>query len=325
MHRTISGIVQSSILSGRVDALLLEFSDLHDPGRLRDVQGCRLTRVQHWKKRTGQQHEYLIFDLVTAEGDTRQVITQRFWGTDNPRTRSPINSSNGLADASGRSSLALGSKAARFDEYKVVFDAAEEVDTAHATLIFTYTFPADNRPDIIQLAVLANCVSDAGPRYHLYSTMCYWFARILYETAFHLFPGGQEIRGEKWYYRGRFKTYRFVNDECRFCYGELAPGGRLAKLLLTSSDTNNIAQTTEVTTCAQNEQEDNINLSAEPPQKALNKKLIPPASDRVAPGPVLHIIELYRSKYSEFMQTVSITALLVEPLHCRIRDGASLA
>lgn len=65
LHKRITGVIQRSNLSGTIDALREELSDLYNPCRLHEVQSCCLTRVQHWKARgIGQEHEYLVFDLT---------------------------------------------------------------------------------------------------------------------------------------------------------------------------------------------------------------------------------------------------------------------
>lgn len=217
-HKQIPGVIGEN-LDGDVEGWpdrLSRPSYEGDSYRLDELHGCWLTKVEHWKAvGYGVEHEHLLLELVTRHDDRRFIKLDRNHITAS-NSHPPLTLSS--QTSSHNSSLLVGCNSDKLDKYRILYDPGELTQKPY-TLLTTFRFHADNRPNILQLAVLAECVSNAAP-YHLWSTMCYWFSRMLYEGLFHLFRDrGEEVYTKKWERRGRYKRLELIDEDLRFRSG----------------------------------------------------------------------------------------------------------
>ncbi|EEB92118.1 hypothetical protein MPER_09422 [Moniliophthora perniciosa FA553] len=71
--------------------------------------------------------------------------------------------------------------------FEVAFKYAphpEDID-----VVYTVTFPENARPNVLDLAVLLNQVSESYRDYHVFRTQCYYYAALVCETMRVLFQG----------------------------------------------------------------------------------------------------------------------------------------
>ena len=69
-------------------------------------------------------------------------------------------------------------------------------------LLYSLEFPPENQPTILHLALVVGRIHSIGPHYKLLGTMCYWYARSVYEVM-KAKSGGREKKSSNADKRGK--------------------------------------------------------------------------------------------------------------------------
>jgi len=67
-------------------------------------------------------------------------------------------------------------------------------------------------PNMLDLITILTIVPSLAPRYHLYTSCCYWFSRMVFESLAHI-SRGKVLPADRPQYRGRFAGHFVVVDE----------------------------------------------------------------------------------------------------------------
>ena len=155
-----------------------------------------IVEVEHRKNRRGSEHEYLILTAVAYE-DTRPFVHHiRIERRPSRKPASLRVQLGGGVDAMDTISLS-----------STPFNGLEE-----SYSLYSQHFSLDAAPNAIDLAAMLSTIVSLAPRYYLYTSACYWFARMVFEGLSHNF-GGKVIPRERPHYRGTFARLVPVVDE----------------------------------------------------------------------------------------------------------------
>ncbi|KAL1734972.1 hypothetical protein EV714DRAFT_280622 [Schizophyllum commune] len=129
------------------------------------------------------------------------------------------------AHASDATAALLGTKEAgdsvTVDPYRHDTIVGRRNWPAGSQLLYSLDFPPDNQPTILHLALVIDKIHSIGPHYKLLGTMCYWYARSVYEVLKAKF-GGREQRTRHSDKRGTYMGRLFVNDDLHFDLSQLS-------------------------------------------------------------------------------------------------------
>jgi len=139
--------------------------------------------MHHRKNTQTPEHEYLLATLVGCRAGKLHIRHVRV------ERRSTSNSLHLL----GRGVLADDS----ISISHAPFDVTESYSLYHLQ------FPGVNRPNILEFAAMLNAITSLDPHYRLYTSDCYWFARMVFEGMAHSFHG-QISEGDRPHQRGKF-------------------------------------------------------------------------------------------------------------------------
>ncbi|KAI5824936.1 hypothetical protein K523DRAFT_332527 [Schizophyllum commune Tattone D] len=208
---------------------------------VRQLEGYKLRRMEQWKQSGGWAHEFLYFTFYTTlEGkefvrylrlDRMGQITE----VDDPNTTPGLSdialsiskpkTIGSSAHASDATAALLGTKEAgdsvTIDPYRHDTIVGRRKWPAGSQLLYSLDFPPDNQPTILHLALVIDRIHSIGPHYKLLGTMCYWYARSVYEVLKAKF-GGREQRTRHADKRGMYMGRLFVNDDLHFDLSQLS-------------------------------------------------------------------------------------------------------
>ncbi|KAL1660240.1 hypothetical protein GGF50DRAFT_63617 [Schizophyllum commune] len=208
---------------------------------VRQLEGYKLRRMEQWKQSGGWAHEFLYFTFYTTlEGrdfvrylrlDRMGQITE----VDDPNTTPGLSdialsiskpkTIGSSAHASDATAALLGTKEAgdsvTIDPYRHDTIVGRRNWPAGSQLLYSLDFPPDNQPTILHLALVIDKIHSIGPHYKLLGTMCYWYARSVYEVLKAKF-GGREQRTRHSDKRGTYMGRLFVNDDLHFDLSQLS-------------------------------------------------------------------------------------------------------
>jgi len=102
-------------------------------------------------------------------------------------------------------------------------DAQDTISVSHHpfdTSLYQLRFPPLAYPTILDVAAMLITVASLAPRYHLYTSACYWYARMVFEGLKHVFRG-EVSKGEKAQNRGKYAgMLPLVDDDAYFLLGK---------------------------------------------------------------------------------------------------------
>jgi len=153
------------------------------------LSGCRIVAAEHRKKIQGSEHEYIVLRTV-SRGIHHHVRIER-------RPSRP-------------SSLRLQFGAGVPAKDTIIISPINFDDTGSYAL-YTMHFPEATGPNLLDLAATLSAIISLAPRYHLYTSSCYWFARMVFEGLEHLFRG-KVMEGDWPHYRGKYARFITVID-----------------------------------------------------------------------------------------------------------------
>jgi len=140
------------------------------------LSGCRIVAAEHRKKIQGSEHEYIVLQTV-YRGIQQYVRVER-----RPSKPSPL-------------WLQFGAGVLAQD---TVIMSPTNFDESGSYALYTMHFPEATGPNLLDLAATLSAIISLAPRYHLYTSSCYWFARMVFEGLKHLFRG--EVMEGEWDY-----------------------------------------------------------------------------------------------------------------------------
>jgi len=150
--------------------------------------------AEHRKNARGSEHEYIILDMVDRGIHCYARIDRR------PSNPSSLRIQIG-AGVPAKDTLSISSF---------------PFSTSDSYSVYTLNFPEATRPNALDLAALLNSVISLAPQYYLYTSGCYWFARMIFEGLEHIFSG-EVLQGEVPQNRGKYAgLVRVVNDDGAF-------------------------------------------------------------------------------------------------------------
>ncbi|KAH6844766.1 hypothetical protein B0I37DRAFT_446744 [Chaetomium sp. MPI-CAGE-AT-0009] len=145
----------------------------HDSSILDQVDNIRLRCISHYKCLTDWNHEFIRADLVDEGSDKPLIMV---WERDLPLTGGKTEKQRGLEIKSGRRCESVDRVSYLTEE-----NFSKFVKSKQAYLLRTADFPLPG-PNILQLASVLETHSLSFPMYHVYSTMCYWYADSTFEV-----------------------------------------------------------------------------------------------------------------------------------------------
>ncbi|TRM70403.1 hypothetical protein BD626DRAFT_477337 [Schizophyllum amplum] len=214
--------------------------DVGRRGRLDRLDRMQLVQIEHWKQKSGWQHEY-IYVHVRYDGPDgvhmRYIRIERIGQVDAEGQEGlrSLPSMTGAFSPDWMRTSAEGSSystAALFGT-RIAGDAVlvdpYRYDTVHGRrkwpsdveCLYRLEFPAEHRPNVLHLALAVDQVQTIGPKYAILGTMCYWHARCVYEILKTKF-GGQETAMPAAAKRGAYNGNRCINDHLEFDMSQLS-------------------------------------------------------------------------------------------------------
>jgi len=147
---------------------------------------CRIVSLHHRKNKETPAHEFLLATLsIRSAGgnEIRHLLVQR---------RS--------ADAASAFLRLLGRGTLAEDSISI---SPSPFTTDASYSLYHLHFPKANRPNILEFAAMLEAIISLDPYYRLYTSDCYWFARMVFEGMARAFDG-QVVDGDRPHRRGRF-------------------------------------------------------------------------------------------------------------------------
>ncbi|KAI5886882.1 uncharacterized protein SCHCODRAFT_02602631 [Schizophyllum commune H4-8] len=208
---------------------------------VKQLEGYKLRRMEQWKQASGWAHEFLYFTFYTTHQGKDFVRYLRLdrmgqlTEVDDPNTTpgpsdialsvSKPQTIGSSAHASDATAALLGTKAAgdsvTVDPYRHDTIVGRRNWPAGSQLLYALDFPPDQQPTILHLALVIDRIHSIGPHYKLLGTMCYWYARSVYEVLKAKF-GGREQRTRHANKRGTYMGKLFVSDDLHFDLSQLS-------------------------------------------------------------------------------------------------------
>lgn len=156
------------------------------------LSNCQVLAVEHRKNSKGAEHEYLLFTL-RCKGPSSGRMYTRYLRTDRSfQHDSPV--------LHPHKHLLRGGSLPADDTIHI------ELCPFKSDSYTLYKMTFDNEmlaPNILDLAALLQAVASLSSQYHLYTFMCYWHARTVYDALRVRFRGRQQ-EGERPHSRGRY-------------------------------------------------------------------------------------------------------------------------
>ena len=197
--------------------------------------------MEQWKLSSGWAHKFLYFTFYTTyqgmdfvrylrlnrigqitevdEPDTTPGPRDIAFSGPKPRTVGSV------SHASDATAALLGTKEAgnlvTVDPYRGDTIVGKRNWPYGSQLLYSLEFPPENQPTILHLALVVGRIHSIGPHYKLLGTMCYWYARSVYEVLKAKF-GGREQRTRHSDKRGTYMGRLFVNDDLHFDLSQLS-------------------------------------------------------------------------------------------------------
>ena len=159
------------------------------------LRRCDLAFLEHRKNKHGAEHEFLDLTFV-CRGIHKSYI--RYLQVHRHPSLKPI-----------PLHVQLGGGITARDTISV---SRSPFDTTHSYPLYQLRFPPLAYPTILDLAAMLVTVISLAPRYHLYTSACYWFARMVFEGLKHVFHG-EVLKGEKAHNRGKYAGIILLVDE----------------------------------------------------------------------------------------------------------------
>jgi len=160
----------------------------------------RILDVVHRKNKHYSEHEFLLLTILVFRSTTGQPY--RCYG----RVERRNHNSNSL-----RLRLGLGVPAKDTITFSCSpFNTIADTDKSYT--LYSLSFRETGGPNLLDLAAMLTTIVALAPRYHLYTSSCYWFARMIFEGLTHTF-GGTVIAGENACNRGKYARLVPVVDE----------------------------------------------------------------------------------------------------------------
>lgn len=158
--------------------------------------------MEQWKLSSGWAHKFLYFTFYTTyqgmdfvrylrlnrigqitevdEPDTTPGPRDIAFSGPKPRTVGSV------SHASDATAALLGTKEAgnlvTVDPYRGDTIVGKRNWPYGSQLLYSLEFPPENQPTILHLALVVGRIHSIGPHYKLLGTMCYWYARSVYEV-----------------------------------------------------------------------------------------------------------------------------------------------
>jgi hypothetical protein len=180
-----------------------------------EIQGdthssARVKELDHRKSDMGMwQHEYVVAEVVDVD-DSGAEVNRRFLRMERSFHR-------------GHSGLALrlkyGGSACALDT--VTTSSASSLLTSQSDSLYTVRYNSKNAPSLWHLACLLRFVASIAPRYHLYTHMCYSYARMVYEGLIQVFSSGIISKGAHHSLRGTCRGVTIVDKDGEFMFAGL--------------------------------------------------------------------------------------------------------
>jgi hypothetical protein len=180
-----------------------------------EIQGvtqssARVKALDHCKSYIGMwQHEYVVAEVVDVD-DSGAEMNRRFLRMERSFHR-------------GHSSLALrlkyGGSACALDT--VTTSSTSSLLTCQSDSLYTMRYNSKNAPSLWHLACLLRFIASIAPRYHLYTHMCYSYARMVYEGLKEVSSSGVISKGVNHSLRGTCRGVTIVDEEGEFMFAGL--------------------------------------------------------------------------------------------------------
>ena len=201
----LDGVLSAHSISSTIDQWAFSVLNHEQRNRLRD---CRVLWMEHRKNREGSMHEYIQVAVLCTIHSTpcfRFIRIDRSFQRNPPHTQDhhrPLLRGRSLPADDTLMISSTPHLAGSFSVYVMHFDFAVA-------------------PSILDLAIVLSAVTSAAPVYNL-ETMCYWYARMVFESTAESFNGRVEP-GQCPELRGRFtRGIRLVEKDGKFCLAILA-------------------------------------------------------------------------------------------------------
>ncbi|KAF9041904.1 hypothetical protein BDZ89DRAFT_1156249 [Hymenopellis radicata] len=162
------------------------------PHRLTDLEGCTITRVEHYRQRCSVARELIVLHMRSERQDTRFIRLERFKMPREPR-EDELNGPN-------------------HDSVKIVDSIWRAIGN---DFHLVQAFAVQQKLDIIDAAGLAFAITHLAQDYSLLHHMSMWWAATYFATARHISNDPVCIRGSGFKNRGKIYTFRLIEDDCR--------------------------------------------------------------------------------------------------------------
>jgi hypothetical protein len=141
-----------------------------------DAERSFVTQVDHYKCRSGKQHEFLLIHVQHPSSRVAQLCLDR-----SPKP-------SGHASSGNTFFMVSSSRLPAHDRIFVPADGTEwnvTQEFGHCRRLRTLTFPT-RKPSLIEFAILLLVAVEDD--YQLYHRSCYWFAGLMWEVLKLLYP-----------------------------------------------------------------------------------------------------------------------------------------
>ncbi|KAL1697708.1 hypothetical protein EV121DRAFT_274916, partial [Schizophyllum commune] len=191
------------------------------------LEGYKLRQMEQWKLSSGWAHKFIYFTFYTTyqgmdfvrylrlnrigqitevdEPNTTPGPRDIAFSGPKPRTVGSV------SHASDATAALLGTKEAgnlvTVDPYRGDTIVGKRNWPYGSQLLYSLEFPPENQPTILHLALVVGRIHSIGPHYKLLGTMCYWYARSVYEVM-KAKSGGREKRSSNADKRGKSSVER---------------------------------------------------------------------------------------------------------------------
>ncbi|KAH6616140.1 hypothetical protein B0J18DRAFT_438972 [Chaetomium sp. MPI-SDFR-AT-0129] len=185
-----------------LDSLPRFMEGKHDCSILDEVDNIRLRQLSHYKCDTDWNHEFVRADLFDERKNRPLIMV---WERDLPLTSAKVEKQRGLKIKSG-----FPCRSVDRVSYLTEGDFSDFLKLKGADLVRTADFPAPG-PDILQVASVLEIHSLSFPMYHIYSTMCYWYADSTFEVLAEIGKAKVRADGKLSQKKG---VFRWGNVDC---------------------------------------------------------------------------------------------------------------
>lgn len=161
------------------------------------LQNSRIVSVEHRKSKRASEHEYIL-------------LTVMFY-CDSPHIRYVRLDRRPSKRSDRRLFLPLGVGVAANDTISMSTTPFVEAQTYP---LYSLSFDSSDSilPNMLDLITILTIVPSLAPRYHLYTSCCYWFSRMVFECLTHI-SRGRVLPMDKPQHRGKFAGCFVVVDD----------------------------------------------------------------------------------------------------------------